>query len=125
MKIGELQRFSVKRSKREIGSGLALQLASAALLQCLGVARLLNAEHQHQRNDDRHNNQNDRIAFHKTPLQNEPVQQRKITREQGEFSQDQEHAESHEQAAARDFHRVHVTAEAAVKLHKTFDAKRR
>src|SRR5579864_5353975 len=84
---------------------------------------LLNSKNQHQRNNDRYHNQNDRIAFHKTPLQSETIQERKIVRQQSEFSEHQKQSESNEQASADNLDRMHVTAESTIEFQKTLDSQ--
>src|SRR5262249_44732463 len=66
VKIGKFERLSIKRGQREIGGWLVQNLARTG--RGRAVAGLLNAEDQHDRDDHRHNNKNDGIAFHELPL---------------------------------------------------------
>src|SRR6516225_1478429 len=60
----------------------------------------------------------------RSPLKRKPVQEREIARDDGEASQHQQSAQDDQQSAAGHFERMHVRAEAAVKLEKALDAER-
>src|SRR5262249_45723039 len=97
------------------------------------MAGLLDAEHQHDRDDHRHHDENDWIAFHKTPFaptrlslqapsKNEAVQRRKVTCQNCELAKNQEQTESDQEASAGNFEHVHEPAEASIKFQEALNA---
>src|SRR5579885_1908548 len=64
------------------------------------------------------------FRFTKTSLKRKPVQEREISRDDAEASEHQQGPQNDQQAARGHLQRVHVRAEAAVKLEEALDAKR-
>src|SRR5271166_70002 len=54
----------------------------------------------------------------------ESIQKRQVIRNDGEASQDQQHAQRNQQCAAGNFDGMHVDAEAAVELEEALDPER-
>src|SRR6266567_874566 len=124
-KIRQLNCLAVERRQRKIRGELALQFAGTAQgTRGVVVARFLDAEYQHEGNHYGDNNKDDGIAFHKTPLQDEAVQRRKIAREQSEFSKRQQDPECDQQTSAGDFNGVQVAPKTAVELEEASDSER-